>query len=183
MNYLSRLQKLKNLIIISLFVVAFDQVTKIWAYKDLRGSAPIDYFGGLVKIIYAENTGAWGNLGADWGELGRFLFLILIPIFVLIGFGFYSIWGSGVKRFENYSLALVVSGGAGNLIDRVFHGFVVDFMWMGFRGSWMQTNIFNIADVAIMIGFGGLVIMGIIDYFEQKKNAPNPSNPSLPPQM
>lgn len=181
MNYLSRIQKLKNLLLISIICVILDQVTKWWAFNDLRGSHAKEFVGGLIKIIYAENTGAWGNLGANWGEIGRFLFLILIPIFVLMGFGFYSVWGSGVRKWENYSLALVVSGGFGNLIDRIFHGFVVDFMWMGFPNSWMQTNIFNIADVAIMIGFGGLVIMGILDYFSGKK-APG-KTPSLPPQL
>jgi signal peptidase II len=62
---------------------------------------------------------------------------------------------------------MVIAGGIGNLIDRAVHGYVVDFLWVGIPNS-IGTNIFNVADVAIMIG----VITLIVAHFTIERHAP-----------
>ena len=57
------------------------------------------------------------------------------------------------------ALSLILAGGLGNLIDRALYGHVVDFLYLGLPGvRWLQTNIFNIADVAIMAGVGMMLV-------------------------
>ncbi|AHN24629.1 Lipoprotein signal peptidase [Gilliamella apicola] len=56
------------------------------------------------------------------------------------------------KKLENFSLSLILGGALGNLFDRLYHGFVVDFLDVNF-GSWHYPT-FNVADCAICIGIG-----------------------------
>lgn len=65
------------------------------------------------------------------------------------------------------SYGLVIAGGLGNLIDRAAHGYVVDFLWVGIPNV-IGTNIFNIADIAIMIG----VITLIVAHFTIERRQP-----------
>jgi len=75
-----------------------------------------------------------------------------------------------MRFIEVLGLSFIISGGAGNLIDRIRYDFVVDMLWMGISGSKLQTNIFNIADVVIMAGFFILVYLNIIDFFQKKRD-------------
>lgn len=161
--------RLSILVINSLVWIPFDQYTKKIAQEDLKFSVPLSYVGGLVKFIYAENTGAWGSLGSNWQGLPRELMLIYLPLVALLFFAGYSIFGKKVKLFESVGLSLVVSGGIGNLIDRILYGYVVDFLWVGFNRTF-GTNIFNIADVVIMAGFFILIIPPVIEHFQKNKS-------------
>ena len=65
-----------------------------------------------------------------------------------------------VTKVDLFSLSCIFAGGIGNLIDRIRYDYVVDFMYMGYKK--IGTNIFNIADVVIMTGFGIMVVFGVI---------------------
>lgn len=167
MNNISLTKKLVQFTLINISIIAFDQLTKLWAVKSLKGLPPINYLGGFIKLIYAENTGAWGNLGGDWPDLARTAFLIILPLVVLLGISIYSFKSIKMKNYERIAYHFVIAGGIGNLIDRIYLGYVVDFMWFGLEK--LGTNIFNIADVSIMIGFFMLVILGFIDSRNEKR--------------
>lgn len=162
---------LKNKIIyfcsVQLVFILLDQWSKSWAVEALKGSFPRHYFFGLFQLTYAENTGAWGNLGGDWGEPYRSIFLIYLPVLVLFLFAGFSLVSKKISNIEFWAYAFIVSGGAGNLIDRIRFGYVVDFMYAGIKRPF-ETNIFNVADVVIMIGFG-LIVLNMIKDFLQKK--------------
>lgn len=162
------LTRLSILLINLLIWIPFDQWTKNWAVDELKFRPSISYLGGMVKFIYAENRGAWGSLGSTWQGLPREVMLIYLPIMALLFFAGYMVFGKKVKLFEAVGLSLIVSGGVGNLIDRVMLGYVVDFLWMGFNRT-LGTNIFNIADVVIMAGFFILIIPPVIEFFQKKK--------------
>lgn len=130
-----------------------DQWSKIWAVEALKGKMPRFYLMGTFQLRYAENTGAWGNLGGDWAEPWRSIFLIGLPILIIIGFtGFYLLY-KHTSKLESWAYALIITGGVGNLIDRVRYNYVVDFLYMGikerinlgFMQIPLETNIFNIA--------------------------------------
>ena len=71
---------------------------------------------------------------------------------MVFGILIYVLVGKQLLLWDTVSYALLVSGGIGNLIDRVFRdGLVVDFMNLGI-GSTLRTGIFNVADMAIMAG-------------------------------
>jgi len=72
------------------------------------------------------------------------------------------------------ALSLILSGGVGNIIDRLSHdGRVVDFMNMGIgAGRWsLRTGIFNVADLAIV---GGLLLLVCFEYFRPRREKPRP---------
>ena len=157
-----------------------DQWSKIWAVEALKGKMPRFYLMGTFQLRYAENTGAWGNLGGDWAEPWRSIFLIGLPILIIIGFtGFYLLY-KHTSKLESLAYALIITGGVGNLIDRVRYNYVVDFLYMGikerinlgFMQIPLETNIFNIADVVIMSGAFLIIIKVIKEKFEKT----DPSN-------
>ncbi len=154
--------KIKCLSLISFFVLITDQVSKNWAYNHIRGEAVKNYLGGVVKIIYAENRGAWGSLGSDLSPVMHFIVLVLVPTVALIAFAIYLFKSKKITYLEIIAYSFILSGGVGNVIDRIVYGYVVDFLYMGYQG--LGTNIFNIADVAIMTG----VILLFLQFLSQK---------------
>ena len=117
--------------------------------------------------MYAENTGAWGSMGSNLSNTWRFWILTVLPFLFLGGLTWYTVTSRDLKGYMVASYGMVIAGGIGNLIDRAVHGYVVDFMWVGMPGV-IGTNIFNLADVSIMIG----VITLIVTHFTIERHAP-----------
>jgi signal peptidase II len=124
-------------LLVAFVTIGCDQVTKHAARGQLAGQPRQTYLGDAVRLEYAENRGAFLSLGAEWPRWARFTSFTLAPAVVLLVIG---VW----------SLGLVWAGGVSNLVDRVLHGAVVDFMNVGI--GWLRTGIFNVADVAITLG-------------------------------
>lgn len=159
-------RRLALLLAISVLTIGFDQWTKAWAIAALKDMPTTKYLGGSVLLLYAENTGAWGSMGAGLNDTMRFWILTVLPFFFLAGLAWYTITSHELKTYMVACYGLVISGGIGNLIDRATHGYVVDFLWVGIPDG-IGTNIFNIADVAIMLG----VITLIVAHFTIERKA------------
>lgn len=127
-----------------------DQASKIWAVEVLRGTPPRVYLE-VFTLTYAENSGGWGSLGADWHPFARRLLLIVAPALVLAFLGYYLIKNESFDWTKGVGYMLILSGGVGNLIDRFRLDYVIDFLYLGYGP--IGTNIFNIADMAILFGF------------------------------
>lgn len=162
-------------------LIFLDQVTKIWAIETLKGEFPRTYLFGMAQLTYAENNGAWGNLGGDWQEPFRTLFLIVLPVAVLLAFGLFSLLSKKITKLEFWAYLLIAAGGTGNLVDRIRFNYVVDFLYLGIRRPF-ETNIFNIADVVIMTGFGIMVLHLYQDWRHRKTNVKE-GDPPLPPSL
>lgn len=181
--------KTRALILTVLFVslTALDQWTKLWAVDALKGKIPRFYLMGTFQLRYAENTGAWGNLGGDWTEPWRSLFLIGLPIVIILGFTGFYLLHKQTSKIESWAYALIITGGAGNLIDRVRFNYVVDFLYIGIKEKLdlflvkipLETNIFNVADVVIMTGAFLILFHLIRDKIRTLKN-PSASTESTP---
>lgn len=131
--------------------LALDQATKYYAFESLQGTGRHLYLGDTVRIEYATNTGAFLGLGDSLPKNVRFWLFNVFTSVVIAGIFIYLLAASRMKAFESLAFALLVSGGIGNLIDRVMRGgYVVDFMNLGVGK--LRTGIFNVADVAIMTG-------------------------------
>jgi signal peptidase II len=139
----------------AILLIAFDQWTKYLAVIHLKGSPEISYFGGFFKLMYVTNRGAWGSMGSDWPEPWRKIVLIVIPVLFILGLSFYIFSPkTKLKKIELIAFGFIIAGGVGNMIDRIHADAVIDMLWMGISHQrYLQTNVFNIADVAIMIGF------------------------------
>lgn len=96
-------------------------------------------------------------MGAGLGNTMRFWILTVLPFLFLGGLSWYTVTSKDLKNYMVASYCMVIAGGVGNLIDRALYGYVVDFLWVGIP-SGIGTNIFNIADVSIMIGVITLII-------------------------
>ena len=150
--------------IILLTCVGCDQITKIAARNYLSFSQPMYYLGGIFRLQYTENTGSFLSLGSALpSELRFWVFTILMGI-ALAGMLAAVLAHRSLHPNDLTGLSLIVAGGLGNLIDRTINnGAIFDFMNIGV-GS-LRTGIFNIADVAIMVGAGLLIFRG----FQQRK--------------
>jgi len=101
---------------------------------------------------YTENRGAFLGLGDHWPENTRFLIFTLFAGTMLFGFFVYSIFAR-INKPSIFGISLILGGGVSNLHDRLFNeGAVVDFLNVGFGG--LRTGIFNVADMALMLGVG-----------------------------
>lgn len=129
--------------------IGCDQVTKHLATAHLMGRGQSSYLGDTLRLGYAENRGAFLNLGADlppWARSALFLFGtgIVLAVCTVAALRRRRLGPSAV------GLSLVVAGGASNLVDRILRGAVVDFLNVGIGP--VRTGIFNVADMAILAG-------------------------------
>lgn len=151
---LSKSRRLIFVLLLSLFTLAVDQASKIWATSQLANQPPHTY-AAVLTLTYSRNYGGWGSLGAHWSPLLRSTFFLVLPSLFLLGLVWHTITNAKVNRVELAGAALLVAGGAGNLIDRARFGYVQDFLYLGYGP--IGTNIFNVADMAILAGIGCLL--------------------------
>lgn len=148
--------RLKRLLIVLLLVAATigsDRATKGLAKHALKSRPPISFFGGLVRLQYAENPGAFLSAGAELSETARFWLFVVLSGGFLTGLFFYILWLRVLTLRELIAFSLILGGGIGNLIDRLVDSHrVIDFLVIGI--GWLRTGIFNLADVAITAGVG-----------------------------
>lgn len=137
--------------------IGCDQTTKRIAEQNL-GDSYYSFFFDTIRIHFVKNAGAFLGFGADFShEVKLWLFFILPAIFLLLAC-IAVIVDKNLTMWSQIMISLMISGGLGNLIDRIFlDGLVTDFINLGL-GS-LRTGIFNIADVSIMIGAVGMLFV------------------------
>lgn len=150
--------------IMIVLIVAFDQLTKYLAGTKLADGKTVQFLPGIVQFRYAENTGmAFSMLsGARW-------IFILLTVIVCAGVLWYMFSNRCKSLWLYWSLGVVVSGGIGNLIDRVVNGFVVDFI----EPVFVDFAVFNIADCAVTCGAVVMIGYLLVDCFKKDKSDSN----------
>lgn len=139
--------------------VGCDQVTKSVAKSHLLHAGTMSFWGDTFRLHYMENKGAFLGLGSALPAEVRFWLLIVLTGFAVAGMLVFVLMHRDLHQVFIIGLSLIIGGGIGNLIDRAFHnGAVVDFMNIGI-GS-LRTGIFNVADIAIMMGTGVMILTG-----------------------
>ena len=142
---------------ISALVLILDQISKYYIVNSFILYESLYLFPGL-NFTYVHNTGAAFSFLSNAGGWQRWLFIALSSA-VSIGLLMWIYNLPVTWRWLAASLALVLGGALGNLVDRIIFGYVIDFIDVYYRG-W-HWPAFNIADSAISIG----VVMLIIDTF------------------
>jgi signal peptidase II len=133
-------------------LVLLDQWSKHWIQRRLLYGERIEVWPGIFDIRHVRNTGAaWGML-AGWRLLLILFAAGMLALIVRRRHELFDGWRGGQA-----ALALLVAGIAGNLIDRVRLGYVVDFLDF-YRQAW-HFPAFNVADSAICVGIG-LYLLG-----------------------
>ncbi len=140
-------------------VVALDQWTKQLA-RAVLPHAPREYAGGLLSLLYVENEGAFLSFGATLSHgMRTVIFTGAVGIAVVIAL--YVLATGRVKGADAIAVALIASGGIGNLIDRLMRdGRVTDFIYLA--AGPVHTGVFNVADMAITGGVIWLLLSGIL---------------------
>ncbi len=138
-------------IITAAIVLVADILTKILAVKKLAPVYSVKVIKNILNFTYVENKGiAFGMFSG-----GRFAFIaITIAILILIILIIFKTPKEKRSAFLKFGGALVVGGAIGNLVDRVLYGYVVDFIEVKF----IDFPVFNVADIAVCIGAGLLLI-------------------------
>lgn len=145
--------------IITVLSVAFDQITKVIATEALKGKPVSSFWGDVFRLQYATNDGAFLSLGSSLPDGARFAILTVGVGLLLLAIAVFSLFSQGLDVTQVTGYALIVSGGASNWVDRArFGGVVVDFMNLGIAS--LRTGIFNVADLAILVGIAVLMLHG-----------------------
>jgi len=130
--------------------LVLDRVTKVLAEAALAGRGRLSWLGDTVRLELVHNTGAFLGLGASLSPGARSALFVAGVAVISAGALWAALRSRQATRGQVAALALLGSGGLGNLWDRVATGAVTDFANLGI--GWLRTGVFNVADVAIMAG-------------------------------
>ncbi len=165
-----------SLIPMGLFValiVILDQISKFFVVRDISLGQTVPCIAGVFHLTYVENYGAAFSIlqGHRW-----FFILVFVAFVALL------VWASKknvlpLSKTEWWFIAAIVGGGLGNILDRVFRGFVVDMIAVDF----IRFPVFNVADCFITCGAIGLIVHMLFfnkDFWKSdKKSSPQEAAP------
>ena len=154
--------KIMLLHLVSLFcfflLFGIDQLSKAWAVSHLKDQLPRTFFHDWFELFYLENKGAaWGMLS------GQTTFLIIITVVVLVAI---FLWYAKIPYQKQtivlkLSLIMIASGALGNMMDRILHHYVIDFLYV----KRIDFQVFNIADIYVTLG----AVLFVLAYLFQKE--------------
>lgn len=153
--------KQKKIIVICIAVailVILEQVLKFIIPKEEK----ITIIQNFLNISYVQNTGAAFGIGNN----NTISFIVISLIVIGLVFRFLIMQIERIDKFILISLVLILAGAIGNLIDRVFRGYVVDFIDIT---PAISFPIFNLADIYITLGWVLFIIATIIGYVKSEK--------------
>lgn len=156
-------KKFFNVIIwlIMFLILLIDQTTKYFALHLLGGERKIVLIKSILELTYIENT------GAAFGSFAGKNIAIMVTVIVIIVFLLLMYWR--LRKTEKYykirvAMTVLISGAVGNLIDRMIHGFVIDFIYF------VPINFpkFNFADICIVLSLFTISYLFLFVYTEDE---------------
>lgn len=156
--------RLKPLLLLALGVAGLDQLTKGFILRSLAVGSGFGLIPGYVDIVHVRNRGAAFGLFAGQSSTWTvpFFYIATAVSLVLLLLYYYSL--KEVERSQRTALSFMCGGALGNLVDRIVHGNVVDFVSLHIRDRWadfwlagrhitfkLEWPAFNVADSAITL--------------------------------
>ena len=136
--------------VINIILITIDQIFKYYILFN-KENLPNNIINGVLNFTYCENRGIAFGIGQGGAKIFALMTLLMIIVaLIYIAFKFNKLKGLTV-----FGIALVISGGIGNLIDRLFRGYVIDYIDFS---EIVDFPIFNFADICIVVG---VIIIGI----------------------
>ena len=145
-------------LILALLTMGIDQLTKYIVVTNIGGSDTITAIPGVIDFVNVQNTGAAFSILSNNIEL-----LSVISSVFCIGVIAYMVTQHPKHKLLIMALGLLFGGAAGNVIDRIFRGYVVDFI----ETTFVRFPVFNVADMAITVGAALLVVYFL--FFDKKE--------------
>jgi signal peptidase II len=145
---------------IAVLLIVIDQMTKILIKSNFTEGSSVSIIPNFLDFTYITNQGAaFGMLqGQRWIFLSVTTIIIVAAIYMLVT---NKIRG----KLLVFAAMLIVAGGIGNMIDRIFRGYVIDFINVRF----VNFYVFNVADSCVCIGASLIIIKLVIDIYHEKK--------------
>lgn len=151
---------------LAVVVVILDQLTKYIASASLEMFQPVAVMP-MFNWTLMHNAGAAFSFLADAGGWQRWFFAVIAVVVSAV----IVLWIKRLAQHEKWqaiALALILGGAIGNVIDRIWLGYVVDFIQVYYQ-QWYWPA-FNVADSAISIGVAMIIIESIREYRAERKN-------------
>ncbi len=144
-----------NIRIIAILTLVFlnvgcDQLSKKIVREKITVNERIVVIKDNLILTKVENTGAAYSLGSDMSPLTKRILLQLIPAIVLIVMFWVIVFKTSYTKETVIGFCFIIGGGIGNVFDRIVYGSVTDFMYIDL--GFFNTEIFNMADVSIVVG-------------------------------
>jgi signal peptidase II len=149
---------------VSVASLALDQVSKLAVLHFLKLGQSVTLIPGILYFTYIQNPGAAFGFLASTHAVWRIPFFIVITILAALVVYSFQRFVPSEKRIVRFSLGMIWGGAAGNFLDRLLYGKVVDFIDAGFHQY--RWPVFNLADSCITIG---LTLM-FLDWLRNKPN-------------
>jgi signal peptidase II len=139
--------------------IGCDRATKEVAKDHLKDKEALSYLHDTIRLQYVENTGAAMSLGDELPKTISIIVLSILPLALLLILSGYTIKNSrDIQPGKIFLLSMIVAGGIGNIIDRIFNDrHVPDFINIGINN--LRTGIFNVADMCVTMGVIGLIVI------------------------
>lgn len=143
-------------------LTATDQVIKFIVERYLQPVGTAEFVNGFIGWSYVRNT------GAAFGSFSESTTLLSVVTGVVLLIGIILIATKKIKsRFCLTCAVMIISGGLGNLIDRIVKGYVVDFIDVQFA----DFAVFNFADILVTVGSIALMVYVTVDIFKDRKGS------------
>lgn len=138
--------------LIIIFGLIADRITKLWALSSLKSIDNITVIKNYFAFEYLENR------GAAFGILQNKIWLLaIVTMLVIGGMIFYLIKYKPSSKILRVAMAMIISGAIGNLIDRIYYKYVVDFILVHYKDIYYFPT-FNAADILVSVGTFFLII-------------------------
>lgn len=137
-----------------LLLLLFDQITKYSAQSLLAGKKSVSVIPGVFQLFYLENRGAAFGMFAN----RQAFFILVAAVMTAVAVFVYQ----RLPQEKHYYLlrcvcVLIAAGAVGNMLDRILHGYVIDFLYV----SLIDFPVFNVADCYVCIG----AVLGVVSIF------------------
>lgn len=150
---------------LSLVIIVVDLCTKYLVVQRFEYGESINILP-IFNLTYARNYGAAFSFLADHSGWQKYFFLGLAVV-ISIALVVMLFKNKADLKLQNSAYALIIGGAIGNAIDRAYHGYVVDFLH--FYWDIYHYPVFNVADIAIVVGASLLILESILDSRKKKQ--------------
>lgn len=157
---------------IALLTLVLDLGSKVLVIQHLKDQPPVQVIPGLMRFVYAENPGIAFGMFTEHGEWLNYLTPLAFVVLMVILFQIFA--KGNMDKWMILIFGLIIGGALGNILDRMYHGFVVDFIDV-YYGTF-NWYIFNIADSALTVGEVLLIVKLFFGKEPTSSQEPSPSH-------
>lgn len=152
-------------------IILVDQIVKWVVSKTLPYGRPVEIIGNFLRFTFVQNPALSFSIGRGFGDTGRIILTMVLPLLVLAFVLYYFLAGKDVTQGQRWILAAIMGGGLGNQVDRYFRPEgVIDFIDFKFYGifGFERWPVFNVADSTVVVAGITLLVSYLVTGVKKK---------------